>query len=53
MNAALNNALPQRDDWSRYLPMLVALAVVWLFARGLKKTLWTMIGMYWAVRWLW
>jgi hypothetical protein len=26
---------------------------VWLCARGLKKSFWTLFGMYWAVRWMW
>jgi len=54
MNAGIADAtLPHRDAWSRYLPVLVALGVVWLCARGLKKSFWTLFGMYWAVRWLW
>jgi hypothetical protein len=51
MNAGTLHA--PRSDWSRYVPMLVALAVVWLCARGLKKSFWTLFGMYWAVRWMW
>jgi hypothetical protein len=58
MNAGTNAgsfdaALPRRDAWSRYLPVLVALALAWLCARGLRKSFWTLFGMYWAVRWLW
>jgi hypothetical protein len=54
MNAGTIHALPPRSDaWSRYVPMLVALAVVWLCARGLKKSFWTLFGMYWVVRWIW
>ncbi len=45
--------LPHGDALSRYLPMLLAFALVWLCARGLKKSFWTLVGMYWAVRWLW
>ncbi|HEX2595766.1 MAG TPA: hypothetical protein VHL61_04840 [Luteimonas sp.] len=50
MNAGILQA--PRSEWSRYVPMLVALAVVWLCARGLKKSFWSLLGMYWAVRWM-
>lgn len=54
MNAAIANTTPpQNDAWSRYLPMLLALGMVWLCARGMKKSFWTLLGMYWAARWMW
>jgi len=42
-------AKPSRETLERYLPVLFAIAVAWLFARGLKKLFWTAFGMYWAL----
>jgi hypothetical protein len=40
----------QRELLEKYLPLLIALGVGWLAARGIKKTFWTLFGMFWAVR---
>jgi hypothetical protein len=40
------------QGWSRYLPLAIGLAAAWIFARGLKKTAWSLFGLYWAFHWL-
>jgi len=40
----------QRELLEKYLPLLLAIGVGWLAARGLKKTFWSLFGMFWAVR---
>lgn len=40
----------QRELLEKYLPLLLAIGVGWLAARGIKKTLWSLFGMFWAVR---
>ena len=40
----------QRELLDKYLPLLIAIGVGWLAARGIKKTLWSLFGMFWAVR---
>lgn len=39
-----------RETWDKYLPVLLAIAVAWLLARGLRKLFWTAFGLYWAFR---
>ncbi len=34
------------------MPVLLAIAVAWLLARGLRKMLWTVFGLYWAFHWM-
>ena len=36
----------------KYLPVLLAIGVAWLCARGLKKLFWTAFGLYWAFHWM-
>ncbi len=40
----------QRETLEKYLPVVLAIGVAWLAARGLKKSLWSLFGMYWAFR---
>lgn len=40
----------QRELLDKYLPLLIAIGVGWLAARGIRKTLWSLFGMFWAVR---
>ena len=35
----------QRELLEKYLPLLLAIGVGWLAARGIKKTLWSLFGM--------
>lgn len=39
-----------REVLEKYLPVLLAIAIAWLLARGLKKMFWTAFGLYWAFR---
>jgi hypothetical protein len=39
---------PQRETLEKYLPVILAIAVAWLLARGLRKMFWTAFGLYWA-----
>ena len=41
-----------RSTLERYLPLLLAIGVAWLLARGLRNSFWTLFGLFWAVRWL-
>lgn len=43
----------QRETLGRYLPAVLAIAGVWLLLRGLRKSFWTLFGLFWAVRYLW
>ncbi|MBO9663496.1 hypothetical protein [Dokdonella sp.] len=43
---ALSPSLQEKVD--KYLPAVLVLAAVWLFARGLKKLFWNLFGLYWA-----
>jgi hypothetical protein len=52
---AMNVPIPnlstlQRETLEKYLPVLLAIAVAWLLARGLKKMFWTAFGLFWAFR---
>lgn len=40
----------QRETLEKYLPIVLAVGVAWLAARGLKKSLWSLFGLYWAFR---
>jgi len=35
----------------KWLPVLLAVGVVWLLARGLKNLFWTGFGLFWAFWW--
>jgi hypothetical protein len=53
---AMNVQIPRLSASSqtlidKYLPVLIALGVAWLCARGLKKLFWTAFGLYWAFHW--
>ncbi|MBX3689638.1 hypothetical protein [Dokdonella sp.] len=41
-----------RETLERYLPYVAAIAIAWLLARGLKKSIWSAIGLYWAWRFM-
>lgn len=40
----------QRGTLEKYLPIVLAVGVAWLAARGLKKGLWSLFGLYCAFR---
>jgi hypothetical protein len=51
MNVRIPNlSTPQRETLEKYLPVLLAIGVAWLCARGLRKMLWTAFGLFWAFR---
>ncbi len=52
MNTIPNAASPSRDTLEKYLPVLMAIAIAWLCARGLKKMFWIAFGLFWAFHWL-
>ena len=39
---------PHRATFEKYMPVVLAIMVAWLFARGIRKLLWTAFGLYWA-----
>jgi len=39
---------PKRETLEKYLPVIIAIVVAWLLARGLKKMFWTVFGLFWA-----
>ncbi|HEX7769776.1 MAG TPA: hypothetical protein VF422_07090 [Dokdonella sp.] len=43
----------QRETFGRYLPAVLAVVGIWLLLRGLRKSFWTLFGLYWAVRAMW
>ena len=43
----------QRETVGRYLPAILAVIGVWLLLRGLRKSFWTLFGLFWAVRVMW
>ena len=45
---ARNFTVPQRETLEKYLPLILAVAVAWLLARGLRKMFWTAFGLFWA-----
>jgi hypothetical protein len=45
-------SLPTGPTLEKYMPALLAIAVAWLFARGLKGIFWTAFGLYWAFHWM-
>lgn len=49
--AAQISDLPQ-STFEKYLPALLAIAVAWLLARGLRKMLWTAFGLFWMWHWM-
>ncbi len=53
MNIELPNlAAPTRSTLEKYMPVILAIAVAWLLARGIKNLLWTAVGLYWAFHWI-
>ncbi|GLQ51332.1 hypothetical protein ACFFJT_09015 [Dyella flava] len=38
-----------RSTFEKYLPLLVGLLVAFLAGKALKRTFWTLFGMYWAL----
>jgi len=47
----MNLSIDQRETLSRWLPTILAVAVVWLLARGLKQFFWTAFGIGWVMYW--
>jgi hypothetical protein len=43
-----NFTAPQRETLEKYLPVILAIAVAWLLARGLRKMFWSAFGLFWA-----
>jgi hypothetical protein len=41
-----------RSTLEKYLPLLLAIGVVWLLARCIRGSFWVMFGMFMAVRWM-
>lgn len=39
-----------RSTLEKHMPLLLGLLVVLLAGRALKKTFWTLFGMYWVLR---
>jgi hypothetical protein len=39
-----------RSTLEKYMPLLVGLLVAFLAGKALKRSFWTLIGMYWALR---
>ncbi len=53
MNIEIPNlSAPQRALLEKYVPVVLAVGIAWLVARGIRKAVWTVIGMYWAVHWM-
>ncbi len=49
----MNVRLPEFSDSTRttlekYLPLLIAVGIAWLCARGIRKMFWTAFGLYMA-----
>ena len=47
----MNLSFEQRETLSRWLPTLLAVAAIWLLARGFKRLLWTAFGIGWVIYW--
>lgn len=43
----------QRETLGKYLPAILAIIAAWLLLRGLRKSFWTLFGLFWAVRAMW
>lgn len=43
---------PTQSTLEKSMPVLLAIAVAWLLARGLRKMLWTVFGLYCALHWM-
>ena len=41
-------SLPHRETLAKYLPVLLAVGIAWLLARGIGKAMWTVFGLYCA-----
>jgi hypothetical protein len=51
MNIELPNlSSEQREILEKVLPLILAIGVAWLAARGIKKMFWSAFGLFWAVR---
>ncbi len=49
MNVSIPEPSPSlQDRLGKYLPVVLAFAVAWLLARGVKKLFWNLFGLYWA-----
>lgn len=43
----------QREMFGKYLPAILAIVAAWLLLRGMRKSFWTLFGLFWAVRAMW
>jgi hypothetical protein len=43
----------QRQAFGKYLPAILAIVAAWLLLRGMRKSFWTLFGLFWAVRAMW
>lgn len=41
-----------RATLAKWMPVLLAIGVVWLLARGVRKLFWTAFGLFWAFWWV-
>lgn len=41
----------QRATFGKYLPAILAVVAVWLLLRGMRKSFWTLFGLFCAFRW--
>ena len=51
LEQTMNLSFEQRETLSRWLPTLLAVAAIWLLARGFKRLLWTAFGIGWVIYW--
>lgn len=52
MNIPLSSpSPPQRETLEKLLPFLLAFGLAWIAARGVKKLVWSSLGLYWAFHW--
>jgi hypothetical protein len=47
---AMNVVNDSHSTLEKYLPLLVGLLVAFLAGKALKRTFWTLFGVYWALR---
>ena len=47
----MNVTAEQRQMLDKYLPWILAALAAWVLGRGLKKMMWSLIGMAWVLHW--
>jgi hypothetical protein len=45
----MNAVNDTRSTLEKYMPLLIGLLVAFLAGKALKRTFWTLFGMYWAL----